>query len=174
LTKNINVVDPKSLYTQSPYVLNQSARAFVNPGVSVYGPGLGVSGLAFGKNFYEYDDVDADPELRNNVVRYFRDKMLSFMASSYSDLLNNIAVKGDKYDVVKSDSSRDNKDTMDVRNKKIEYVRSHVLSKRLIAKLLERFTENTRMKWWNLRANTELVTDYLHGKLKKVLNDMAS
>ncbi len=174
LTKNVNVVDPKSLFTNAPLVLNSSARQFVRPGMSVYGPGFGVSGLAFGSNFYEYDDVNSDPELRNNVVRYFRDKVLSFMANSYSDLLNHIAMKGSQYDVVKTDSSRENKDSLDVRNKKIEYIRAHVLSKRLIARLLERFTESTKMKWWNLRDNTEIVTDYLHAKLKKVLNDMAN
>lgn len=158
----MTAVDPKGLFVNTPMTLSANTKFIYSS----------FPGISFGTNFYEYEDVDYDPELRNKVVRYFLSKLLSFMADSYSDLLNHIVVKGNSYDVIKTDSEKENKDSMEVRNKKIEYIKNHVLSKRLVAKLLERFTKETKMKWWDLRDNTEIVADYLRKKLHKVMNDM--
>lgn len=120
-------------------------------------------------NWYQYDDVNSDPQLRNDVVRFFRDLTLEQLKTVFSDLLNYFVVKGKnvEYNNNTNDSGKDNKDSNDIKKIKIDFIHHNLLSKKFIAMLLERYTEIKYMKWWDLRKNKEFVSNYIYDKLKE-------
>lgn len=128
-----------------------------------------------GTNWFDYDDVDADPEFRNKIVRFFRDKTLVWLKSSFSDLLNYFVIRNGQVELSKDhkDYDRENKDSDDVKNKKIEYIHYNILSKKFIAKSLEHYANTRQMKWWNLRDNKDIVKQSLYDELKQKIKKLA-
>jgi hypothetical protein len=136
------------------------------------------AGLTIGKSYYSYPDVNSDPDLRNQMVRYYRDKVLQWLKTSFSDLLNYFAIRkgaggADYVDYVKDEKeySNVNRDSDAVKEKKIHHIRKILLSKKLIAKLLEAYTEHSQIKWWDLRKDKPNVKEYLHSKLRHKIKE---
>jgi len=130
--------------------------------------------VTVGSNWFEYDDVNTDPELRNRVVRYFRDKMLEYLNEDGSDLLGYFTVKKKEGgDIVEfNKTGDDHKDSASTKLTKIEYIRYNIMSKKFIAKTLEHYTEKKNMKWWDLKANKHSVERYIYSKLKDKISNM--
>lgn len=131
--------------------------------------------VSFSHNWYQYDDINSDPDLRNRVVRKYKDFILDWLNDSFSDLLNYFVVrKKDGNDVVEfnkdAKENQENKDSNDVKSKKIEYIKHNILHKRTIAKWLELYTVNHNLKWWDLSANRSIVKNYIYKKLHKKIS----
>lgn len=120
----------------------------------------------------KYPDINSDPDLRNRVVNYFRDKVKKWLTNSYSNILNYYVIeKGDNVVLIKDLKNyvRENNDSDSVKDKKINHIKSTIVTKKFIAKLLERYSEKNNIKWWDLHDNSRFVKEYIHRKLEDAI-----
>jgi hypothetical protein len=144
-------------------------------------PGLFQSGVQ--TNYYNYMDVNSDPDLRNKTVRYFKDKAIYWLLNDgeYKSLLNYFVVRNDAkkipyVDVVRetSEYNKQNKDSSEDIKLKVKFIVHYILKKRLIARILEKYGVKTNMKWWNFKANTEEIKDVIRHELKRKIKSSLS
>jgi hypothetical protein len=120
--------------------------------------------ITIGSNYYTYDNVNIDPDLRNRVVDYYQDKCEKWLKDTYADLLGYVSVRGSNVEFVKSEGDY-SKGSQDI-EKKSQFLREHIFRKKYIAEALERYANDSNVKWWDLRAKKSIVKPYLHDFLK--------
>jgi hypothetical protein len=124
-------------------------------------------------NVLQYEDVNANTDLRNRQVKYFYDKAKDWIEKEYLDLCAYIIVKDGRADVVSSldEYKRDKtaylKDSVEDLKKKIELIRKYALSKRLVARVLEKYSRKTDVKWWDLQEKKSSIKKLIHSALKR-------
>jgi hypothetical protein len=166
-----------------PETVNSFVPGVVGP--SGMNPAVAASmGYPIGTNVQMYDklDVNYDPDLRNRTVKYFKHKTLKWINSDsdFQKVLNYFVIRtgdGKKYvDLVKDikEYKKENKDSEEIIKMKIEFIRKFVLSKKLVAKILEKFGNKYDVKWWNFKSNKESIKEtILHELKKKIKNNIA-
>ena len=131
-------------------------------------------------NYYNYLDVNQDPDLRNKIVRYFKERTLHWLLNDeeFKQLLNYFVFRTDSkrvqyVDPVRkhSEMAKENNDTSEQLRAKVKYMKEFVVSKRLIAKILEKYGTKFNVKWWNFKNNIEDIKDVIHHELKKKIKN---
>ena len=116
-----------------------------------------------------YVDVNADPSLQKNMSKFFYEKLMNkWLPDSFSDLLDLVAVTGNKTKLV-SKVKDTNKTTDGNRNAKIGYISEHVMSKYHIRSFLKKFVTKSGINWYDLKHNIKLVKKSLYKRIRKTL-----
>ena len=127
-------------------------------------------------NYYNYLDINYDPELRNTTVKFFKKKIIDWLLNDYEyrRILNYFVIRTDSKKIQYVDSIRnaseyvkDNNDTSDQIKTKVKFIVKYILSKQLVAKMLEKYGEKSNVKWWNFKNNVDDIKSALARELRR-------
>lgn len=103
-------------------------------------------------NVFSYQDISNDKELLSKMIIFYYDKIKHWLQSGdYSDLFDLFEVKNGKVVRAKSISGKKHSDSD---SEKIYSHIKNILSKKLIYKILKRFTEKMNVRWVDLDKYT--------------------
>jgi hypothetical protein len=154
--------------------------------INTFSPGIITpAGIKYQPNIptipaYTKLDVNSDPELRNNIVKYFKHKVLKWLKidEDYKRILNYFVIRADSkkneyVDIVRDikEYEKENKDTNDIIKMKIQFIRKYVLRKKLIARILEKYGNKYNVKWWHFKSNKDIIKDIILHELKKKIKN---
>lgn len=132
-----------------------------------------VNGTTDIKGFYPA--LNADPIFQKEVVRFFRNKIIDdWLYDRLKPLLNFFEIDDGKVRWI-SESTQKIKDVLDentdsdiVIDKKAKFIKEHVLSKKMIKNILEKFIVENNVSWYDLKKlQKALEKKFLVGLYKK-------
>lgn len=117
----------------------------------------------------KYDSIDNLPSTIEMMVKYYYFKTLDkWLPDELSALLNYFSYKDGKVEIVKdlSQTKKENKDSDEVIEKKIDYIQQNVFSKSDMKKLLKKFVQKHNTKFSYLPRNEDYLRHYVKKHLK--------
>jgi hypothetical protein len=124
----------------------------------------------------EYEDLEADPDMRNRVVRWFYTRLKGewlYEDAEFRSLGRYFIVRGEKVELVANseqynDPSYKNPEEPERSLKlKLDLIRKHLVSKRRIARVLEKYAKKHSVKWWDLEDKWESIKHALYKELRR-------
>jgi hypothetical protein len=123
-------------------------------------------------NYVEYEDLNYSSELRGQMIKYFYEKVNSWLHDGFSDLLKYFRPKGDSAGLVdRMEDAKEREVSEKDREKIIEYIYRDLVTKHSIEKDLSQFIRRTHTNWYDLKYYKEYVKEYLHHELKKRIKE---
>jgi hypothetical protein len=126
--------------------------------------------------FTAYENLNADSRIHNQLVKYFKYKVLDkwiYHDKDMKKLLGYLRVSNGKAFLVKNknDFKYNENESMDDINAKIRFIENNVLTNSLVFKILKRFVHETNTNWYELAksGNEEYVKDALEMGIRKHL-----
>lgn len=116
-------------------------------------------------------DLNRDPQVHRTVTDsvYKQTYQEWLYSSDAEDIFRYIKIVGGEPRLV-SGSERDNSTRSENIDKKVRFIRDHILSYDRVRKLIEEFIDGTRTNWYDVEKNVffikELVLKYIKKKLK--------
>jgi hypothetical protein len=124
-------------------------------------------------------DLNNDVDLRNNMIRFYKNSLLKDLFNQklkYVTDMINITVDENKIVHVKIiDQQNNDYESFQVMTLKVDYIRTKILHKTLIDKILTEVTLEKNMKWYSLNRNEETVFSIkklIVAELYKILKSM--
>lgn len=124
----------------------------------------------------EYEDLDADPDMRNRVVRWYYTRLKNewlYQDKEFRSLARYFIIKDGKPILVSSseqykDSSFKDPDEPEKNILlKLDLIRKYLINKRRIARVLEKYATKTETKWWDLEDAVDKVKIALYKELRR-------
>jgi hypothetical protein len=124
----------------------------------------------------EYEDLEADPDMRNRIVRWYYTRLKNewlYQDSKFRSLARYFIIKDGKPVLVSSseeykDKSFKNPDEPEKNTLlKLDLIRKHLINKRRIARVLEKYASKTETKWWDLEDAVDNVKIVLYKELRR-------
>ena len=115
-----------------------------------------------------YPDVNANRQLRNNVIDYFYNKIVgNWLKYQYVDLYKLLEVTNGTVSFIKSMNNLNSSDK-DI-NAKYDFMLRNYLNRETVSKLLDKFRRKNNINWWNIKDHTDVVRKYIKSKLEKFM-----
>lgn len=120
-----------------------------------------------------YSDLNQDPQIRNQLTKYFYYKVLDkFLYEDLFDLLSYLTVSNDKVNLAKNpDKASSANDSQEIVEKKVAFIERALFSKDDMYKILKRLTAENGVEWIQLPHNQEVVVAAVRKYLKQKLRD---
>lgn len=121
-------------------------------------------------------DLNRDPNVHRTVTdSIYKQTFQEWLYSSDAEeVFRYIKIVGGQARLV-SGSERDNKTSGDNIDKKVRFIRDHILSYERVRKLIEEFIDGTRSNWYDVEKNAffikELILKYIKKKLKALAEE---
>lgn len=124
-------------------------------------------------------DLNRDPRVHKQVVKYFRYKTLDkWLYEDMSDILGYFKVDNrgvhliDDMTEYREDAART--DSPEVIEQKINYIEKYFLTEDTMKRILKKFVMGTGIKWYDLHKNEFFVKEDIKLQLKKILKETIS
>jgi hypothetical protein len=125
-------------------------------------------------NYYEYEDVNEDPNLKNEIVRWYTHfTKTHWIYRGFKSLASYIVPSNDtfKYDVIASFEIFDKDAYLQLSEEELQrrldfIIKACGVGKWLIARVLEKYVKNTGCKWWDLKKHKDTVKPLIYKKIK--------
>ena len=128
---------------------------------------LGLSLIPSLGSYYEYENVNNDSYLRRSMIKYFRDMLQNKLRDGDLSVVNCLEVKGNKVSKKKCDSkNHSDKDLKIIANYLYDNI---VYPKKLVKKVLIKYTKLSGTNWYDLKINQDIVFKLLNHAIKKEL-----
>lgn len=164
-TETIKDIAPKSTTISTPLIYNPYFKTpFVN-----YSPYNLLSPLNSGY----YTNLNNDKTIIKTVVKYFYYKIIDkWLHSDLLPLLGYINVNNGKASLIKDlDHYKNNNDSVENIDAKIDFIEDTILSKDLVKQFLKRIVSKYNVKWYLLYKHQDLVKEKLYKYIKEELED---
>lgn len=121
-------------------------------------------------------DLNRDPNVHRTVTdSIYKQTFQEWLYSSDAEeVFRYIKIVGGQARLV-SGSERDNRTSGDNIDKKVRFIRDHILSYERVRKLIEEFIDGTRSNWYDVEKNAffikELILKYIKKKLKALAEE---
>lgn len=124
----------------------------------------------------EYEDLEADPDLRNRIVRWFYTHLKRewlYEDEEFRSLARYFIVKEDKVElVVNSDQYRDPNfkspgEPERSLKLKLDFIRKYLVSKRRVARILEKYASKHKVKWWDLEDKASSIKHAFYKEFRR-------
>jgi len=120
-----------------------------------------------------YLDLNKDPDVHdtvtNSIYKHVFDSWV--YKSEFEELFDYIAIVNGEPKLITSLKNKDSNN--ESKERKIRFMRDHILSKHRVKKLIEEFVEGTKTNWYDIEKNTfflkELIFKYMKKKLKALV-----
>jgi len=117
-----------------------------------------------------YQDVNNDVRLKEKVIEYFFNKILSnWLKYHYNDLYQLLEVSDGKAMLIKNIKELDKSNEKQKNDVKYEYLVENYLRKKDILVLLSKFRKMNSLNWWELKKYQEKVRLYIHHRVKEYM-----
>lgn len=115
--------------------------------------------------YYNYIDVNTDKNLRLMMIKYFREKTQKWLKYDFDDIINCFTVSGKTVKKLNNCSKKSHSDS----DKKIiaNHIYNIVYKKRLIKKVLFKYTKLSDTNWYDLKLNKKHVKKLIKYVIKK-------
>ena len=121
--------------------------------------------------YYNYVDVNNSKHLRHMMLDYFREKTRKWLEKDYYSITNCFKVSNKKVIKNKDCSSSDKAKNNPKDNKIIaEYVYQQVYKKRLIKKILLKYTKIYDVNWYDLKLEKKELKKLIEKIILKKIN----
>lgn len=115
---------------------------------------------------YTHNDVNNDPNLRRETVKYFYDKFKhTWLPEYFNNLYKYFKVVNGEVKYIDSlsdiDTSTDNYEI------KARFIVSHIFEKIDMEALIEKYALKNRVNWYDLKKYKSDIRDYVHHKIDK-------
>ncbi|VVU94572.1 hypothetical protein CPAV1605_297 [seawater metagenome] len=126
---------------------------------------IGISLQPLIGSYYEYINVNNDEYLRKSMIKYFREKTKKWLMHGDMDVVKCFSVSGKRVAKVACDT----KARSDTDLEKIaDYIYdTYVYPKRLVKKVLVKYTKLSGTNWYDLKINQETIRRLLNHVIKK-------
>lgn len=120
----------------------------------------------------QYFNPNDDPELHQNVIKYFYKKLQDvWLSSSMAKLLRFIKVDGNNAFIVRSHQEFENNNDTTHQDKKIAYIIDRVFSKYDLEALLEKLSYEYNLNWYDMKnTHNDLIKRSIYRKIKHRLS----
>ncbi len=121
-----------------------------------------------------YRDLEADPKVQKRMVKYFFYKVLDkWLFEDLKDLLGYLNVTGEKVSLI-SDTNKFNatsseKDSVDVINKKADFIGKYIFTMSVMTKVLRKFVQEANASWYDLPKHEFFIRQVVRDNLEKAL-----
>jgi hypothetical protein len=124
----------------------------------------------------EYEDLEADPDMRNRIVRWFYTRLKSewlYEDDEFRTLSRYFIVRNDKVELVASseqyrDPAYKSQDNSEKNLRlKLNLVKKYLVSKRRVARVLEKYAKHTGTRWWDLEDKWKEIKHALYKELRR-------
>jgi hypothetical protein len=161
-------------YTDSPTVITYGNPKCDNVGATVVIPSSTPFQLPYNL------DLNKNDEVRKQVTKYIRHKLLyKWLYSDMPEILG--FFKYDETsgvhlinDMSEFDKNAKYNDTIDVIDKKVEYIKNYILTHEVAYKMLKHFIKKTNANWYDLHKDEYFVKEALRHKFEKMLRDLVN
>jgi hypothetical protein len=118
-----------------------------------------------------YEDINYNPEIRQKIVKEYYKKLRNHWVKHFKKVLSLLTVKKDPSgkeiaELVKDESQPDETGDRDV---KVDYLKTYILSKEYVAKVLNKFLIKHEIDWIDLAQYHHEIKKYMKKVLYKKL-----
>jgi hypothetical protein len=119
-----------------------------------------------------YPDVNANPELKRDIVEYFFEKIVNnWLKFHFTELYHLLVVNGDNVSLIKdiNQASSNTKNDPKENNLKYQFLLINYFAKSDLAKLLAKFRKVNGVNWWDLKNISDDVRHFIKHKVTKYI-----
>jgi hypothetical protein len=172
-----NMYSPMSPITTSSVFMNQQPSYNQNDAL-IDSPVLSSVNLTYtAPAVGMYENLNADPELRNRMIKhfYFFKTLGEWLSDDMIELLSYFVEKDGKISLIKNvkdyKESSAEKDSEKITKKKIEYIKENVFKKSDMKHLLTKFVKQTKINWYDLPHQDSVVQKAIKRTIDKAIRD---
>ena len=121
-------------------------------------------------------NVSDDPDLKRKMTKYYYEKTFNkWMYSEFNDILQYLAIRGNKVVPVASKNEySNNKDTFETLSQKIDFIVNNIFSKYDMRSFLKKLVMKSNIRWFDLKIHRDAVKDAIYKKLRSEVKKLVT